>query len=334
MTSTHIPRSLATALARHECDVLAETDDGRLATAILAHATDRLDDGLSVASVRGMISYPGAALLRLTPPGCLLADLDLDGTRRLVADALAAGYTPQTIKGKHLQLLRALFHRAQVPDVVGEVKRRMRSALAHRYTPPPAFTAEEFAAMFRRIQEHPGKLRTRRRDLAVIRLLALRAIRTGELARVRIERDIHLSVPCIDISQPKVRAYPRRIELSAELAADARQLVGHRTSGPLVEGGERRVNAILETWKHRLGEPRLNQRHLRRSCATDLSAQGAPLPVIRDVLGHVHGSPQTPRYLLGDAERVRSELRRFEHQTRPYPTVDSTESTPPWPQRA
>ena len=329
MATNHIPQSLALALMEHEGELReGPEDDGRLASAIRRHIWSREADGLSVATIRGTVSYPGAAILRHTRPGIALAEMNASTLRRFVLSALEIGYSGRTIKGKHLQLVRTLLRHACLPDPTGEVKRSMASALAGRYTPPPRITAVEFASIFRRIERFPGLLRKRHRDLAVIRLLSLRAVRTGELSRVLIERDVRLSVPCLDIVDPKVRALPRRIELSAQLAHDVRRLVGDRERGPLIDGGERRLNQILETWKKRLAEPRLNQRHLRRSCASDLAAQGAPLPVIREVLGHVHGSPLTARYLIGDQEMVREHLRHFEHQTRPFPNRDLIGSTP------
>lgn len=313
------PPALLHALAQHGRDLEEGSEyDGRLATAITSHIRERLGDGVSSASVRGMVSYPGRALLDLTPPGVTLAALDVDALRDVVTRALGAGYCPTTIKGKHLQLVRVLCQRYGEHDAVGEVKRRMRAVLAYAYAPPPRFTADDLACLFRRIAEYPQRLRTRRRDLAVIRLLALRAIRMSELARIQIRGDVHLSIPALDIKS-KVRRLPRRVELSAGLADDVRALSNGRTTGPLVLGGEKTINSLLEKWKGRLDEPRLNQRHLRRSCASELAYNGAPLPVLRATLGHARNSAQTVRYLLDDAQRTREALRTLEHRSRPYP---------------
>jgi len=274
--------------------------------------------GVSRASLRGVYDYPARALRR-DVGDIALAALDVKAVQRFVCCALERGYAPSTIKGKHLPMIRRVLRFAGLPDSSTEARSNMRTALRRRGVGGPYFEPDELRDLLLRVACFRANRPTprHREDLALFRIVAARGLRTGELARVLLERDLDLRRGSISILS-KDAAHPRTVHLSEQLLDDVRALAGGRLRGPLVRGGARQMNHCCEAWKLRLREPRLNLRALRRSCATALDEFGAPFAVLRDVLGHVQDSAQTARYLGGATRRRLLELRRLdEHLSRP-----------------
>lgn len=276
--------------------------------------------GVSRASLGGVYRYPARAIRRAI--GDIdLAALDVAAVQRLVCALLDRPYAASTIKGKHLPMISRVCAFAGIPDPCASARKAMRTALRKRGAGGPYFEPNELRDLLERVESYrSGRPMPRKReDLALFRLVAARAIRTGELARVHIERDVDLRRGAIAI-QSKDSAHPRTIHLSQQLIEDVRELAGQRTRGPLIRGGARQMNHCCEAWKRRLNEPKLNLRALRRSCATALDELGAPFAVLRDVLGHVQDSAMTARYLGGSRRRRLLELRRLDEHLLPPPS--------------
>jgi integrase len=301
METTHDPRSPS-----------APTLRVALARAI----RDARANGSLRITLRGTYVYPSRALLRHMPDMARrpFVEVDVERVRQLVRDCIELGLLPRTVCRSYLWLLQRAFDLADLPSPVGEAKRRMKAILRGRAPDAAFFATEELHGVLDRIANHRARkpLVTRAEDLAIFRLAGLRGIRAGEMERIRIERDIDWRGLTVSIIS-KDREAPRTIDLSPALVQDLRVLAGGRTSGPLIRGGARKLNVVCERWKRRLDEPRLNLRNLRRSFASALDAQGAPLSVLRDALGHVRDSTQTLRYVSSTRRRRISEYARLEH---------------------
>lgn len=282
--------------------------------------------GVTPASIRGVYEFPARALRR-DIGDIPMEDLDVATVQAYVCAALARGYAPSTVKGKHLAVLARACALAGVPNPCPAARKAMHTALRRRNVGGPYFEPDELRDVLARVEAYScGRPIPRRRaDLAVFRLVASRGVRTGELARVRIERDIDLKRGSIVIHS-KDTAHPRVIFLGEGLVEELRALIGDRVVGPLVPGGAHQLNHMCTVWQRRLGEKNLNLRVLRRSCASTLDELGAPFAVIRDVLGHVQDSAQTARYLGGSRRRRLAELRRLDEHLSPPPPPAETPS--------
>lgn len=314
-----LPASFIRALKRHG------NEPGTLAADIVTLIEERRRDGLTEPTIRGGYIYPAAALLRHLRPGLRSDELTVDVLRDYVTAALEAGYAPRTVSKQHLGLVRMTLQGVGLRDITREVRRRMASALAPRSLPPEVFSPEELRALFQRVISYRSRhyLPSRWKHLAIFRLAGMRAIRALELSRVQIETDVDLERGQLYVRKAKVAAHPRVVQLSAVLVEDVAELAGDRTEGPLVAGGARAIGVAVETWQRRLREPRLTMRNLRRSCASALDAQGAPLAVVRDVLGHSRDSRQTLLYLGTTRQRLRRELECLDHLADPLDSASS-----------
>jgi len=294
-----------------------------LAQALAAVAQNARESGLAERTIKGAYEAPARSCLRYLPGDSPLADIsqgDLEGMiRRCVAENLSAC----TIRRNYLRVLRLAWKEAGCPDDANPVHAalfKLRRALRVSRPPMVYFEPDEIPALLQRVAAYRApsgrRLRCQPRDLALFRLVAYRGLRSGELERLMIERDVDYRQRTLRVTS-KVVTVPRIVELSPQLVQDVATLACGRQSGPLIEGGMRQLNATCERWKARLDEPRLNLRNLRRSMATALDAQGAPIASIGAALGHVPGSKVTNRYLGEVKRQTREHLLRLEHGSPP-----------------
>lgn len=266
-----------------------------------------------MSSIKATYMFPGAALLRLLPPRLPITELRFDVIREYCIASLEAGYAPQTVREKHLTLIRSLLYFADQRDDTPEVRRRLASRLKGRAIPPPVFTADEMRALwdgiraYRSYRHFPARLS----DLAILQLAGHGGIRCFEMSRIGAA-DFDRARSVLNIRDPKDASNPRVLPLTPLLWSACERLSKARVQGPLIVGGIRRIRLAAERWQRRLDEPRLTIRNLRRSLATALDAQGAPIAVIQAVLGHKRGSRQTLLYIESTHQQTRDELSRIE----------------------
>lgn len=288
--------------------------DVTLSAALAEVVREARRDGLVSASVRGGYLSQSRAILRFIDGDTRLADLDEDAVRDFVRRALDAGLAPATVKRHYLRVLARAFLFANIESPVHTVTSKMRARLRAKTPTAPYFSRDELFELLNDIAVHCGRwpYRTRQRDLAIFRIVAYRALRTNELCRIRIERDIDFERGIVLIHS-KDAGNPRTISLSDRLVKDVRVLMGDRTEGPLVLGGARTCNVISERWSARLGRT-VNLRALRHSCATALGEQGATFASIGEVLGHVRGSTRTGLYVHPNRRQTEEHLRALERR--------------------
>ena len=296
-----------------------------LAQGLESVCQDALDSGLAARTVNGAYRAPARACQRYLDGSAPLGRISQSDIERLIRRALAENLTPCTVRRNYLRVLRLAFKQAGCPDDLNPVHGalfKMRRALRVSRPPMVFFAPDELHLVLKRIAAYRApsgrRLRCQPRDLAMFRLVAYRGLRSGELERLLIERDVDLRRRTLHV-RSKVVTIPRIVELSPQLTRDVEVLTEARASGPLIRGGMRQMNATCERWKKRLGEPRLNLRNLRRSMATALDADGTPIASIGAALGHVPGSKVTNRYLGEVTRKTREALLRLEHGAAPTP---------------
>ncbi|MEL6905050.1 MAG: tyrosine-type recombinase/integrase [Planctomycetota bacterium] len=307
-----LPFSFTKQLARHDAD-FDQPDRSIVAGAISHLIRDRELDGIQPKSLRGGYIFPAVAVLDALEPGATVASLTYDEVRALVLAQLARGYAPQTVRSKHLPLVRMVLVQEGLEDFTPLIRRRQAALLEGAPIPRPIFEPEELHDLWHRIRTFKSTraLPSRRADLAILRMAGQRMVRLCEFARVQVE-DFDEGRRALTIAKPKDRSNPRVLPLSSTLMNDCRSLRGDRTSGALVVGGERRIRRACESWQRRLNEPRLTFQGLRASCATALEAQGAPYSALQAALGHARGSKATLLYTRSIRRRLLEELARLD----------------------
>jgi integrase len=145
----------------------------------------------------------------------------------------------------------------------------------------------------------------------LVTLLAATGMRAYELGRLR-GRDIQAtSDGGAIVAVPGKVGGVRSVPVSRDLGAVALRLA--LAAGP--DGiicCPSTLGTTLGRWSHRLGEPRLSGRVLRRSYATALARAGTPMQVVQRLLGH-QSLTMTSRYLgvlPGDLEAAAEVVRR------------------------
>lgn len=322
------PTSFSLALQRHaRAEVFPARDS--FAAALLRLLDEKRLDGITDASLRGSYIFPGAAVLQRLPAGVLVHNVTFEHVRDCVRQALDDGYAPSTIRKQHLTLIRQVMAEEGVRDVTGRVRRRMRAVLARESLPKQPFSAEELVALFERMARYKGTraLPVRWKHIAAFRLAAHRGVRALEMGRILIRQDIDWDEDVLLIRKAKDPSNPRRIALGPALRDDIVTLCDGRDDGLLVEGGARALNRAVSAWQERLKEPRLTMTNLRRSFASDLDAQGTPVAVMTEAMGHARGSTQVLYYVGTTKRRVAAALTALDHRLSPQRTHGETPTT-------
>ena len=232
-----------------------------------------------------------------------------------VREALTRGRSPNTLREKDLPLLDRAFRLAGLQSPVPAVRSAFRVALKPRRQLVAVLRLEDLRRILHAMRhgEFTHKLRGRHvvtdlaaRDLHadLVELLAITGIRSGELARLKTS-DFSLASRILRIPIPKDRSNPRVVPVPTASVLTVQRLIAQAApDGRVVPGGMAFVSCALARWAKRLDEPRLNARALRHFYATELCRRGAPLPSVRDAMGH-RSLETTNRYAHGLIDPLR-----------------------------
>lgn len=222
-----------------------------------------------------------------------------------------------TIRDKDLMLLDMAARAAGVPSPVPAAKEQMTTLRRRKHT-STVVPIEEFRELIGRIRaSDPVQFPAAQHHADIFELVAYTGIRAGELARLRA-KDIDVKRCEISVQQAKNRARPRIIPLPRRLAPVLERLRDAALAGAvergdtedlLVPGGMPTLSTLCSVWKRRLGDPRLNLRHIRHAVASALARGGVAIVDVSHVLGHTNTST-TDRYLhsLLEGERMREAM--------------------------
>lgn len=254
-------------------------------------------------------SYAGHVRLHISPllGGILVARLRPADVRRLIAHLLAARLSPATVRLVVTTLRIALGHAVReraIPDNPADV----RLPRAER-EPVRPLTAEMAERILRAVEGDSYE--------ALYRLLLGSGMRLGEAVGLDW-RDVELDEAFVVVrtSKTKVRAVP----LSDDAVAALRV---HRARAPLLgpevpvflgpRTGRRLSGHTVSHAFPRLleqhGLPRMRVHDLRHGTATLMLAQGTPMRVIAEQLGHANPSLTAKTYAHVVPEAQRSAIR-------------------------
>lgn len=264
------------------------------------------------------ISYSGHVKLHISPllGGIQTSRLRPADVRRLIADRLAAGRSPATVR----RLVTTL-HMALAQGVrEGRISTNAANGQRLPRVEPRQIKALTWNEADRIIETVRGD-----RFEALYVLLLYSGMRLGEAVALDW-RDVDLEAGTAFIRRGKTRAAVRVLPLSsmALLALKAHRL---RTPGaqsdPVFVGprrGERlRGDVVTHAFPRLLAErglPRMRVHDLRHGTATLLLSQGVPMRDIADILGHSTPSVTMNVYAHVSEEMRRSAIRTLDRRTR------------------
>jgi len=252
------------------------------------------EKGLSPVTVRSRCRVMHRILAQLTASDSL-SDITIGKIDELLLGMVKGGSCSRTSAPSYAGTLRSFFRYA-------ELRAWCRKGLATAIAAPRVYSQTAVPAgpswdeVRQLIAESSGDQPEDIRDRAIIMLLAVYGLRTGDLTSLRLE-DIDWDHETFLVRSPKNR--PTRTYPLARPVGDAilrylqevRPRSGHRelflTHRPPIRPFTRVNEAVSKRMRRRgLAIPHPGPHALRHACATHLLAQGLSLKEIGDYLGH------------------------------------------------
>lgn len=249
--------------------------------AYLAHWLDGYGPSVrrsTLTSYRGHVQHHISPLLG----GILVTELRPSDVRRLIAERLRAGLSPATV-GRIVTTLRIALGQAYRERAIADNPASVRLPRVER-EPIRALTAEQAAVLLDALAKDPFA--------PLYRLLLGSGMRLGEALGLNW-RDVQEGFVIVRKSKTQVRAVPISPDAAAALADQRTRTPRYGLDEPVFLGprrGERlgassALHAFQRSLK-RAGLPRMRLHDLRHGTATLMLAQGVPMRVIAEQLGH------------------------------------------------
>lgn len=248
--------------------------------------------------------YRTLAEVHLAPLAHLpLAHVGPADVRRLVADELAAGYSPRTVRGT-LDVLRMICKQAVGDGIVARNVAELVRPPKLEQREPAHFTA----AQARRFLDV-----ARTDELGSFFAVALgTGLRRGELLELTwrdVGRDAgHGDAVSVTVRRGKTASAARLVPLPPFATEALGQL--ERRPGPIWPVSPWVVSRRMTQLCERAGLPRLGLHGLRHSTASLLYAEGVPEFVIQSILGHSRVG-MTRHYTHVEIEQQRAAMERL-----------------------